>query len=231
MPNLNLNEDPRRRLRQQPLSPFKKPPITGGGSYALPLMVLFGLLILVGVVLYFLNQSGYIYLWGERTQQTAKVTMLEQKQEPELKPVDNNTEQKNTEPSKVEEKIIPPAKQEENKAQNTKDTQNQITHDEPKKQVEKKLSQKILPDKKREFTGTYAIFIGSFRERKRAEIEAQRWSEAGYEVSISEKSFNSGSGKWYRVCIGNFTNREEAQKIALKLADGFERGYWIDVVK
>ncbi len=233
MPNLNLNEDPRRRLRQQPLSPFKKPPITGGGSKMLPVMVLFGLLIFIGVILFLLNQTGYINLWGEKSTQIIAIT------KPEGKPVETThtaqipVEQK--EPDRVTEIATPKEEQkivEQNKTKQEQKAKEGKTTAEVKKEIEKKVLPKTIPEiKNTKLTGGYSIFIGSFRDRKRAEEEAQRWTGAGFEVAISEKSFNSRSGKWYRVHIGNFSDREEARKLALKLADAFEGGYWIDVVK
>lgn len=231
MPNLNLNEDPRRRLRQQPLSPFQKPPMTKGGSKMLPLMVLFGLLIFVGVILFLLNQTGYIHLWGEKSIQKSSISI------PEERPIEA--------PQAVEIPVNQKELEKSNEAIQTKNEQNTIETNqiktepktkeqqytaEVKKDIEKKALPKPVPEIKRpKLTGGYSIFIGSFRDRKRAEGEAQRWSEAGYEVAISEKSFTGG--KWYRVHIGNFSDKEEARKLALKLADAFEGGYWIDVVK
>lgn len=231
MPNLNLNEDPRRRLRQQPLSPFKKPPITGGGSKMLPIMVLFGLLIFVGVILFLLNQTGYINLWGEKSAHIMAITKPEENPVEPTQTIQIPVEQK--EPNrdsgiqKEEQKVI-----ESNKIKQEQKSKEGKAATEVKKEAEKKVLPKTIPEiKNAKLTGGYSIFIGSFRDRKRAEEEAQRWSDAGFEVAISEKSFNSRSGKWYRVHIGNFSDREEARKLALKLADAFEGGYWIDVVK
>lgn len=230
MPNLNLNEDPRRRLRQQPLSPFKKPPITGGGSKMLPLMVLFGLLIFVGVIIYLLNQSGYLHLWGEKPIKTASVSIQEEKPLEVTQPTAIPSDEKATSQERTIENETPVSGQKQVEVNRKEERKEQKITTEIKKESQKKPLPRFAENKQKS-VGGYAIFIGSYRDKKRAEEEAQRWSEAGFEVGVNEKVFNGGSGKWYRVYIGNFSDREEARRTAMKFADGFEGGYWIDVVK
>lgn len=221
MPNLNFKNDPKRNIRNQPLSPFKRPPISGGGSKMLPLMVFFGFVVFVGVIVYVLNQSGYINLWGEKAKSIAVIkteterpeitepqTVVEEKHPVETIPVEGNDtsakvekEQKQAEMKVVEAKPAP-------------EVRNDIT----------KTKQKTSKTEQ----GSFVIFIGSFRVKKNAEVEAQKWSDAGYDVSITEKSFAQGNGKWYRVSIGNYPTREEAVAVAKKIGDSFEGGYWID---
>jgi cell division protein FtsN len=48
-------------------------------------------------------------------------------------------------------------------------------------------------------------------------------SGKGYQAQITAKDLPAKGGKWYRVRIGHFKNREEAEKMAQRLEhDGFQ---------
>ncbi|MDI6802558.1 MAG: SPOR domain-containing protein [Bacteroidota bacterium] len=215
MPNLNIPEEQKRNMRQQPLSPFKRQAMAGGGSKMLPIMVIFSLIILVGVVIYALNQYGYIHLWGEKP---TKVIVIPEQQEEitepatELSPTDT-IEEETTQQTKAESvpKIEAPV------------TKQPVPTPEPAKQpVKKEAEQKVH---KETGSGSYSIVVASFREKSNAEKNVKRWTDAGYEAMITEKD------KWYRVSVGRYETKQDAMKAAAKLADALEAGYWIEQVK
>ncbi len=189
MPNLNLKDNLRSSMKPQPLSPFKKQPMSGGGVKTLPVLVIIGAVILIAVGVYLLNHFGYITLWEKKGLGT-------------------------------DEEIVQPPPAET------------PTVTEISKPVEVKKETGTQTEGKIAVTGTgeYAIFIYSFRDKANAVKAAQRWTDAGYFSVITEKGDKSG-GKWYRVSIGRYETKAEALKVAQKLADSFEAGYWVDRLK
>lgn len=69
--------------------------------------------------------------------------------------------------------------------------------------------------------GVYTIFIGRHRTQAIADTESGRWLEAGYQSFVSE------SDGWFRVSIGVFERKADADPVVEKLRDGFEGGYWV----
>lgn len=203
MPNLNLKDDLRSSMKPQPLSPFKKQPMSSGGVKTLPVLVIVGAVILIVVGVYLLNHFGYIKLWEKKGSDTD--VAVQQPTEIKL-PADEGT-------------VQPPA------AETPTLTEIQKP-DEVKNETGTKLKGKIAETA----TGEYAIFIYSFRDKTNAVKVAQRWTDAGYFSVITEKGDRSG-GKWYRVSIGRYETKAEALKVAQKLADSFEAGYWVDRLK
>lgn len=221
MPNLNIPEDQKRSMRKQPLSPFKRQAMAGGGAKMLPIMVIFSLIILIGIVFYTLNQYGYIYLWGEKP---TKVIAIPDQQE-EL-----------TEPSSVpsaaqpiEEETPPPITTETDLRHEEPVTKQQAPVHELAKQVEIKDAEKKIHTESG--TGNYTIIVASFKEKANAEKNVKRWTDAGYEAMITEKDAEKKGSKWYRVSIGRYETKQDAMKAAAKLADALEAGYWIEQVK
>jgi cell division protein FtsN len=255
MPNLNIKDEPKKNFQRQPLSPFRRAPIAGGGLRTLHVMIILGIIILAAVGVYLLNDFGYIHLWTKKNQTQAVVPQLpvavdtsavaaEQQPPPvattstpevkktiadkktEVKPVQKPVTEKKTE-IKVAKKpeIIAAAKPKAKvdvKPEIKKETK-------PTAIIEKKPDMKAVTkpvEKKSESaTGEYSIFIGSFRDKSKAEEEAGRWRDAGYTSTVSEKA------KWYRLAIGRYSTKKEAIEDAQKLSDAFEAGYWIDKVK
>ena len=70
-------------------------------------------------------------------------------------------------------------------------------------------------------SGEFTIFVGSFKSKLSADDLSSRWHDAGYDAFVSEK------GILYRVCLGKYSLKAEAQSQADKLKDAFEDGYWI----
>jgi len=71
--------------------------------------------------------------------------------------------------------------------------------------------------------GRFTINVGSFRERVRAERVAKELEEKGYKAFVAEATI-SKKGTWYRVSVGRFPSRGEAQAFAqvLKEKEGID---------
>ena len=72
-------------------------------------------------------------------------------------------------------------------------------------------------------TGDFVLQLGAYREEATAQTVIQRLSGKGYQAQVMAKDLPAKGGKWYRVRIGPFKNREEAEKMAKRLEhDGFQ---------
>jgi cell division protein FtsN len=70
--------------------------------------------------------------------------------------------------------------------------------------------------------GSFIVQIGSYREEATAQSSVKRLSEKGYQTHLRMKDIPQKGGKWYRVQIGPFKSRFEAEKALIKLEhDGF----------
>jgi cell division septation protein DedD len=61
--------------------------------------------------------------------------------------------------------------------------------------------------------GRFTVNVGSFRERERAERLINQLKEKGYKAFVAEATIPQ-KGTWYRVSVGQFPSREEAQAFA-----------------
>lgn len=70
--------------------------------------------------------------------------------------------------------------------------------------------------------GSFIVQIGSYREEATAQSSVKRLSEKGYQAHLRMKDIPQKGGKWFRVQIGPFKSRFEAEKALIKLEhDGF----------
>jgi cell division protein FtsN len=58
----------------------------------------------------------------------------------------------------------------------------------------------------------YCFQVSSYRTRERAETDAQKYRNMGYNVFIVEANLPSLDGIWYRVRIGYFNSLSEARE-------------------
>jgi cell division protein FtsN len=235
MPNLNIKDDSKKSFQRQPLSPFKRAPLAGGGSTTLHVMIGLGIVILIAVGVYLLNQFGYIHLWEKKT--TTQATLPQQQAVPQSASVETS-EVVASQPSPTTV-TAPPASESKQTIAEKKSAVKLGTKSavKPEKKTDIKVTKKVEPNVEKKAVpkivdkvpesaaGEYAIFIGSFREKSKADEEAARWREAGYTATVSEKN------KWFRLAIGKYNTKKEATEVAKKLSDAFEAGYWIDKVK
>ena len=75
--------------------------------------------------------------------------------------------------------------------------------------------------------GVFTVQISSWRSNVKAEHEAERFRNAGYAAFVQRAYVPSQGGVWYRVRVGQFTNRAEAERQARDLEVQLEAGYWI----
>jgi cell division protein FtsN len=72
-------------------------------------------------------------------------------------------------------------------------------------------------------TGDFILQLGAYREEATAQTVIQRLSGKGYQARVVARDLPAKGDKWYRVRIGPFKNREEAEKMAKRLEqDGFQ---------
>jgi cell division protein FtsN len=72
-------------------------------------------------------------------------------------------------------------------------------------------------------TGDFVLQLGAYREEATAQTVIQGLSGKGYQAQVTVKDIPAKGGKWHRVRIGPFKNREEAEKMAKRLEhDGFQ---------
>lgn len=62
-------------------------------------------------------------------------------------------------------------------------------------------------------TGRFTINVASFKERKRAERLVDELKEKGYGAFVGKATIHK-KGTWYRVSVGRFSTRKEAQDFA-----------------
>jgi cell division septation protein DedD len=58
----------------------------------------------------------------------------------------------------------------------------------------------------------YTIQVSSHQERQAAEDEVKRMKQSGFAAFIVASEL-PGKGKWFRVRLGSFTNRDAAEKL------------------
>jgi cell division septation protein DedD len=76
--------------------------------------------------------------------------------------------------------------------------------------------------------GRYTVQVSSWRTQWRAERDAQRFSDKGFNAYVQSAYIPSLGGTWYRVRVGGYATKAEAQVMAARLAGLLESGYWID---
>lgn len=76
--------------------------------------------------------------------------------------------------------------------------------------------------------GKYTVQVSSWRTRRRAEQDAQRFSAKGFTVYVQSADLPELGGTWYRVRVGSYASRAEARELAARLAGLLESGYWLD---
>ena len=252
MPDLNLiDEGGFEDVPEAPVTPPAKKGVksshggSGGGSgktIILAVLILF----LAAAAVYFLNQRGYIKLWGKKHAPVVAVTEEQFPSENATQPaqappqadtnevalLDNTTPidekadagkqseaMKQTEPVKDPEAVTEPAKKAaEPSAKKSKAVKkNEVV-------METEPSAK-LSDMKGEFT----IQVITYREKSRAIETAKNLEFSGY-PSFVEKIPMKG-GDWYTVRIGHYASRDDAKKAVMSFAEQLQAHYVIDKVR
>ena len=64
----------------------------------------------------------------------------------------------------------------------------------------------------------FVLQIASYRERERANKEAGRWRDKGYQAKVRRVELGPDKVVWYRVHLGDYGSVEEATNFAKNLA-------------
>ncbi|HLX12679.1 MAG TPA: SPOR domain-containing protein [Bacteroidota bacterium] len=177
------------------------------------------------VVLFFLILGGYFYMKNRSAGQNLNT--------PVAKVKTDTTAVKEILPADTSHQMI----QQQNTPQETKKEKSGSMKT-GKKTASMKSNESATAKKKSEMTeslpveksdmstsGEYTIYIYSFRDKKNADDEAGRWKDAGYPSYVTQHK------SLYRVSLGRYPSKDEARKDAEKLKEGFESGYYIDLMK
>ncbi|MEW6186907.1 MAG: SPOR domain-containing protein [Thermodesulfobacteriota bacterium] len=71
--------------------------------------------------------------------------------------------------------------------------------------------------------GVFIIQLGSYRDEAVAQAGVKRLNEKGYKAQVRGKDLPQKGGKWYRIQLGPFKTRFEAERTIIKLEhDGFQ---------
>jgi cell division protein FtsN len=72
-------------------------------------------------------------------------------------------------------------------------------------------------------TESFMVQVGAYREESTAQSSLKRLHEKKYQVTLKTKENPDKGGKWFRVQMGPFTTKAEAEKWVKKLEhDGFQ---------
>ncbi|MDZ7343921.1 MAG: SPOR domain-containing protein [candidate division KSB1 bacterium] len=85
-----------------------------------------------------------------------------------------------------------------------------------------------LPQVVEDVQGKYTVQVSSWRTRRKAEEDAQRYRAQGFNAYIQEAYIPEKDGTWYRVRVGRFTTKADAEQMAAQLAGLLESGFWVD---
>jgi cell division protein FtsN len=76
--------------------------------------------------------------------------------------------------------------------------------------------------------GKYTVQVSSWRTRRRADQDAERFAEKGFNAYVQQAYIPSLDGTWYRVRVGSYATLAEARETAAQLAGLLESGFWLD---
>jgi len=80
--------------------------------------------------------------------------------------------------------------------------------------------------------GQYTVQVGAFRSEDKAKGYISKWSDrnypSAYTVKIGEEEYGD---VWFRVRVGFFSTKEDAEKLGAELAKEMNSGYWVSKVR
>jgi len=183
MPNLNVKGESS-RMASAP---------AGGGGALKTILILVVVVIVLGGTAFVLNSTGIVKLWGKKKAQPAVVDV------PVEQPAVTAT-QETTSVESLEQQQVQPQGQ-------TPAVQENLTKLESNAKVSSSSMSVQSAPKKMVVTGTgmYTIQISSWPTEEKAALQAQLFTDAGYEAFVEPL------GGWYRVCIGRFESKADAK--------------------
>lgn len=76
--------------------------------------------------------------------------------------------------------------------------------------------------------GSFAVQVGAWRSKDKAQAQVQTWQERGYENAYVVKTGNEDTGNiWFRVRLGRVADKQMAQKLQNKLQRQHSAQSWI----
>ncbi len=80
--------------------------------------------------------------------------------------------------------------------------------------------------------GNYAVQVGAWRSKAKAQRLAEEWQPRGFENAFEVKYGNEATGNiWFRVRLGKFFTREEAQRLQTWLMENYQTESWVTYVE
>lgn len=80
--------------------------------------------------------------------------------------------------------------------------------------------------------GQYAVQVGAFRSKEKAEGYLTKWADreypSVYTVKVGEEEFGD---VWYRVRVGFFGTKADAEILGQELSKEINSGYWVSKVR
>ena len=80
--------------------------------------------------------------------------------------------------------------------------------------------------------GMYAVQVGAFRSEDKANGFVAKWADRDYPSSYVVKVGDEASGDvWFRVRIGFFGDKADAEALGAELAKEINSGFWVSKVR
>lgn len=80
--------------------------------------------------------------------------------------------------------------------------------------------------------GEFAVQVGAWRSEEKANRYKELWKDREYPSVYIIKVGNEDDGSlWYRVRIGFFGDKEDAEKLGQEISDEINSGYWVSKVE
>ncbi|MEX0721055.1 MAG: SPOR domain-containing protein [Balneolaceae bacterium] len=80
--------------------------------------------------------------------------------------------------------------------------------------------------------GDFAVQVGAWRSEEKANSFLNRWSDRDYSsVYVVEVGDSKSGNVWYRVRIGFFGSKQDAENLGIELAEEINSGYWVSRVQ
>lgn len=80
--------------------------------------------------------------------------------------------------------------------------------------------------------GHLSIQVESWRSKTKAQKQADKWIERGFDNAYVVRYGNESTGDiWFRVRLGKVTTKEMAESIGKRLQERYGEKYWIDNVQ
>ncbi|MEX0609445.1 MAG: SPOR domain-containing protein [Balneolaceae bacterium] len=80
--------------------------------------------------------------------------------------------------------------------------------------------------------GQYVVQVGAWRSEEKANSFIKRWSDRDFPSVYVVKIEEGDAGNvWFRVRVGFFETKEDAEKLGMELSEEINSGYWASKVQ